>query len=198
MKRRVLSIGVAFLMMIGVCYAGPDIESMTLDEKKTAHLKQAVALIEKQAKAEDIQWLKGQLASGNEPINILAAILLYKADSTAYRDVLFEHLTVNDYAERAGGKQNIISQDEFVAVVAKIEKQMSEEFIKQNLMLLFCYWYFRDRNEWFRMENDQLLSAARFFRTTSLTEFLGLPEPGALALAGRLDQAARAKAGVDK
>jgi hypothetical protein len=168
--------------------AGPGLDSLALDEKKAAALERTFGLLRSDLTAEDVQFLKSQAQPGNEPINVLATVVLYKADSAAYRDLLFEYFSVRDYVERARGRQNFISQQHFVSVVGKIEQQIGEELVKQNLMHLFGYWYFRDRNEWF-MVKDQTISAARFFRTSSLSAYLGLPEDRVMALATAIDEA---------
>jgi len=193
MRQCVLFLGIALLMMVDAGLAGPDVDSMALDEKQTAHLTRAVNLLDNKPTGEDIQWLRAQMTPGNEPVNMLAAVVLYRSDTAAYREELFEYFTVDDYAERARGEQNFITQDKFVAAVGEIEKQVAEEFVKRNLMHLFGYWYFRDRNEWFTL-NEQTISAARFFRTSTLSTFLGLSKEQALSLAARIDKAAQTAA----
>ncbi len=194
MRHVVVLVGLAVLVTFDICLAGPDIDSMALDENRTATLRHGVALLDSALTADDIKWLEAQLKPGNEPVNMLAAAILYKSDTAGYRTALFDYYSVDDYADRDTGKQISITQDDFVAAVGRIEKQVAEEFVEQNLLHLFGYWYFRDRNEWFSI-NNQTISAARFFRTSSLAAFVGLQQDQAVALAARIDRAAKAMSG---
>jgi hypothetical protein len=188
MQKYNLILSIILLLTANLCLAGPDVDSLALDKNKKALLKKAVKLLDEEPTSEDIQWLNEQLIPGNEPINILAAAILYKSDSIFYENVLDDYFTVNDYSERAGGKQNIISQDNFVTTIGKIERQVDKEFAKRDLTFLFGYWYFRDRNEWVPLMTDQPVSVARFFRTAFLSAVLDLEQGHILKLATRLDR----------
>lgn len=190
MRKYIIMIGVALLLTADICLAGPDIDSLALDNGKKSLLKKAAKLLDEIPTPEDIQWLNEQLVPGNEPINILAAAILYKSDTVFYEDVLSEYFTVYDYSERARGGRNVISQDDFIAAVGKIEKQVDKEFSKRYLNFLFGYWYYRDRNEWVTLMVDEPVSVARFFRTAFLSAVLDLRQGQILTLANRLDRVA--------
>jgi hypothetical protein len=198
MRQYFLSLGLAVIIMTNVGHAGPDIDSLALDENKITQLRSIVTIRDKTPTAEDIAWMRGRLVPDLEPVNMYAALYLYNLDTAGFRDALFEYFTVHDYADRSIGKQKNISRDEFIAAVKKIEEQLPEDLVKKNLVPLYAYWYFRDRNEWFPLGENELISAARFFRTASLTAYLKLSSEDAMALAARLDKAAQNAARIDK
>jgi hypothetical protein len=183
-------LGLILLLAASPAMAGPHIDSLKLSDDDAALLKRTAGLLKAELSDKDLDFLVSQAGSTREPVNMMATVVLYKHDPKAYEPLLYGYFSVRDYEERAKGKYNMIGQDEFVETVKKIDAQLDEEMKKLNLLHLFVYWYFRDRNEWFKL-NGEDMSTARFFRSSSLSAYLGMEETEVVLLAARIDQAAQ-------
>jgi hypothetical protein len=166
-------LGLILLLAASPAMAGPHIDSLKLSDDDAALLKRTAGLLKAELSDKDLDFLVSQAGSTREPVNMMATVVLYKHDPKAYEPLLYGYFSVRDYEERAKGKYNMIGQDEFVETVH-----------------LFVYWYFRDRNEWFKL-NGEDMSTARFFRSSSLSAYLGMEETEVVLLAARIDQAAQ-------
>lgn len=188
----IFGLGLILLSATSPVMAGPHIDSLKLSDDDAALLKQTAVLLKVELNDKDIDFLVSQAGSIREPVNMLAAAVLYKHDPKAYKPLLFGYFSIYDYAERAKGRYNMIEADGFMEAVGIINAQLDEEMKNLNLVHLFVFWYFRDRNEWVKPKGEGAnMSMARFFRASSLTAYLGMEATEVVLLASQMDKAAQ-------
>lgn len=156
----------------------------------TEELNRYAGFIGRSLDPQEVSLLESALSSPRPEVRALSAALLFRTDPQKYRAQLASHFAVNDYAARAKGRIKMISQDDLVAKVKQLEREVPG--LEPSLMLVVSFVAFRDSNLWFR-QGDQNLSVARFFRTAFLAQALKGTKPDPVVVANELDQEARSE-----
>ena len=156
----------------------------------TEELNRYAGFIGRSLDPQEVSLLESALSSPRPEVRALSAALLFRTDPQTYRAQLASHFAVNDYAARAKGRIKMISQDDLVAKVKQLEREVPG--LEASLMLVVSFVAFRDSNLWFR-QGDQNLSVARFFRTAFLAQALKGTKPDPVVVANELDQEARSE-----
>lgn len=156
----------------------------------TEELNKYAGFIGRSLDRQEVSLLESALSSPRPEVRALSAALLFRTDPQKYRAELTSHFAVNDYAARAKGQIQMISQDDLVAKVKHLEREVPG--LEPSLMLVVGFVAFRDSNLWFR-QGDQNLSVARFFRSAFLAQALKGTKPDPVTVANELDQEARSE-----
>jgi hypothetical protein len=125
---------------------------------------------------------------GRPEVRALRAALLYRADPRRWASDLAESFAIRDYAARARGETNDISQEDFVSRIKKVES--SYPSLTPQVMMLVAFVELREANLWFA-QNDQRVSVARFLRGAFLAQVFKGTSLDAVAVANQLDVDAR-------
>ena len=137
---------------------------------------------------EELGTIKAAGTSGLPETRALRAALLYRADPAQWSSELQSTFSINDYDERARGKTNEVTQEEFISRITALEARHPS--LEPRLVMLIAFVDFRDANLWFP-QGGQKISAARFFRTAFLEQAFKGSDLNAEAVANELDQTAR-------
>jgi hypothetical protein len=147
-----------------------------------------VELIGRMLLPDEVARLATASSSSRPEIQAVTAALLYRADPVRYRSALSSQFAVHDYAPRAKGVTEDISQEEFVLRIKQIEQAYPS--LHPTVVLLVSFVHFRNANLWFP-QGSQKLSVARFFRGAFFAQAFKGSRLDAVAVANELDQEAR-------
>ena len=125
---------------------------------------------------------------GRPEVRALRAALLYRADPRRWASDLAASFAIHDYAARARGETNDISQEDFVSRIKRVES--SHPALTPQVMMLVAFVELREANLWFA-QNDQRVSVARFLRGAFLAQVFKGTNLDAVAVSSQLDLDAR-------
>lgn len=184
--------GAVGLALVGVLFvAGPHV-GYSADRPDAAalvvELNGYADLIGRTLLPAEVARLTTASSSGRPEIQAVTAALLYRADPTRYRSALSSQFAVHDYAPRAKGVTQDISQEEFILKIKHIEQAYPS--LHPTVVLLVSFVHFRDANLWFP-QGSQKLSVSRFFRGAFFAQAFKGSRLDALSVASDLDQEAR-------
>ena len=182
------AIGLAFA---GIFFVGPEVAYPAERPNAAAlvvELNGYADLIGRTLPPEEVVRLSAARSSSRPEIQALSAALLYRADSVKYRAALSSQFAIHDYALRAKGVTEDISQEEFISKIKQFEQAYPS--LHPSVALLVSFVHFRGANLWFP-QGSQMLSVSRFLRGAFFSQVFKGSKHDAVSVANELDQEAR-------
>lgn len=118
------------------------------------------------------------------PTRFAVAALKYRASPDAHRNAFFEQLVIDDYAERAQGRYNLVSADDVRAAVDRALAGYSGVAGRLQPIVAFCS--LKDKNLWVSTPQGRI-SIARVMRGAALGAALAGTDEDPLEIANAID-----------
>lgn len=124
------------------------------------------------------------------PTRFAVAALRYRANRDPHRNAFFEQLVIDDYAERAKGRYNVVSAGDVRAAVGAALAGYST--VAERLQPIVAFCSLQEKNLWVSTQQGRI-SIARMMRGAALYAVLADTDENPLEIANAVDARAASR-----